>query len=78
MAIQPLREHPLLKGKKLIGRGMFSAVFETGPDTVLKLTVDSVNYALLVGPARMIGAHFPHVLEDQGGGWQQSRSGVFV
>jgi hypothetical protein len=60
--------HPLLKDKKPIGRGVFSAVFEgTRKNTVLKMTVDDISYCLLndwtVGVKHR---HFPRVIENHG------------
>lgn len=64
--MRDLRQLPELKGKKLIGRGMFSAVFEgSTPDTVLKMTVDSVGYWLLNCCAAGVGGeHFPKVIKN--------------
>lgn len=65
-AMRDLRQLPELKDKKLIGRGMFSAVFEgSRPDTVLKMTVDSVGYWLLnCCAAGVSGDHFPRVIKN--------------
>jgi hypothetical protein len=60
---QALR-HPLLTGKKSIGRGCFSAVFEGGKNTVLKLTADSVNYKMLNSFDCVRRRHFPKVVAD--------------
>lgn len=64
--MRDLRQLPELKGKKLIGRGMFSAVFEgSTPDTVLKMTVDSVGFWLLnCCAAGVSGEHFPEVVKN--------------
>ena len=60
--------HPLLAGRKVIGRGAFSLVFEgTKKNTVLKLTVDSCNYFMLNCWAyRVEHRHFPRVVERHG------------
>lgn len=39
------QSHPALKGRKLIGSGQYSGVFESdNPDTVLKLSIDEASY----------------------------------
>lgn len=43
--VKEARRHKPLEGKQIIGRGVFSAVFEgTRKNTVLKLTVDDIAY----------------------------------
>jgi hypothetical protein len=66
--VKSAMNHPLLKDKKPIGRGVFSAVFEgTRKNTVLKMTVDDISYCLLndctVGVKHR---HFPRVIENHG------------
>lgn len=57
--------HPLLEGKKMIGRGVFSMVFEgTRKNTVLKMTVDNLGYMMLNDRVSGIRhKHFPKVVE---------------
>lgn len=58
-------KHPLLQGKKRLGRGVFSLVFEgSRPDTVYKMTVDNYNYLVLNGNAATDNEHFPTVVND--------------
>lgn len=66
--VQAVMRDPLLKGKKMIGRGMFAAVFEgCRPNTVIKLTADSAGYWLLNdGCMRVKHWHFPRVKENFG------------
>jgi hypothetical protein len=61
-------QHPTIKGKKPIGRGVFSAVFEgSKPDRVAKLTVDPLSYWMLNDPyVGLSGKHFPKVFENSG------------
>jgi hypothetical protein len=58
--------HPLLQGKKLLGRGNFSAVFEgTRPNTALKLTVDGPSYWMANDKVtRVTHRHFTRVHDD--------------
>lgn len=60
---QALR-HPLLAGGKLIGRGVFSAIFEGNNNSVMKLTADSVNYRMLNGDSCVKHRHFPKVVAN--------------
>jgi hypothetical protein len=66
--VQAALRHPLLEGKKLIGRGVFSMVFEgTRKNTVLKMTVDNIGYYAfndwVVGCRHR---HFPRVVHSEG------------
>lgn len=60
--------HPLLEGKKPIGRGCFSAIFEgTRKNTVLKLTVDDIGYWLFnCWAAKVEHRHFPRIIDSHG------------
>ena len=58
-----IRSHPALQGKKQIGRGFYSVVFDNG-DTVLKLTADAHHYDLLQFYAE--GKSFPAVVQNHG------------
>jgi hypothetical protein len=64
-AAKVVRRMPELEGKKSIGRGMFSAVFDgSRPDRVWKMTVDSVGYWLLNCCAYGVsGSHFPKLYQ---------------
>lgn len=61
-------KHEALKGKKLIGRGAFSMVFEgSKPNTVYKVTLDDVNYWMLNCCAAGVShKHFPKVYNNFG------------
>lgn len=60
--------HPLLAGKKPIGRGVFSAVFEgTKIGRVLKMTVDDIGYWLFNDRVAAVShRHFPRITNDFG------------
>lgn len=58
-----ISRHPALRGKKQIGRGFYSIVFDNG-DTVLKLTADAHHYDLLQFYAE--GKSFPKVINNYG------------
>lgn len=62
------RQHPAIKGKKLLATGQFSAVYEgSTPDTVHKLTVDPAAYWLFNdGVVGVAGKHFPKTVNDFG------------
>ena len=66
--VQSALRHPLLEGKKLIGRGVFSMVFEgTRKNTVLKMTVDDIGYYAFNDWA--VGCrhrHFPRIIQSEG------------
>jgi hypothetical protein len=55
--IKQARQHEAIRGKKIMARGAFSAVFDNG-DTVLKLTLD--QYAYMLGTDQVIGCHSQH------------------
>lgn len=65
-AVKMALRHPLLEGKKPIGRGVFSAVFEgTRKNTVLKLTVDDIGYWLFNDWAVGVNhRHFPRIIKS--------------
>nr|EKU0941006.1 hypothetical protein [Acinetobacter baumannii] len=61
--------HSALKGKKLIARGQFSGVYESGnSDTVLKLSIDAMGYESLFGPYSLSreSNHFTRPIRDFG------------
>lgn len=67
MAVRRLRRLPMLQGKKRIGKGHFSIVFEDTPDTVIKVTTDQAHHAMLTNESYGLrGDHFPRVVEDFG------------
>ena len=61
--IKRAMQHEAIKGKKPIGRGAFSLVFDgSKPSTVYKLTVDRIGYWMLnCDAAKVEGKHFPKV-----------------
>lgn len=58
--------HPRLKGKRMLARGHFAAVFDGGPDTILKLTRDPLQYAVAADPYHPEGPYFPRLVESYG------------
>jgi len=66
--VKQARKHEVLVGKKPIGRGTFSAVFDgTRKNTVLKMTVDDSAYWLLNDWAVCVNHwHFPRVVKNYG------------
>ncbi|WP_323016401.1 hypothetical protein [Castellaniella sp.] len=61
-----LRQHPLLKGKKLIGRGLMSGVFDCDDECVYVVTCDRAKYLFYQELCDGKHAFFPKVLEDHG------------
>lgn len=64
--VKAARRHAAIIGKKLLGRGSFCAVFDSGK-TVHKLTLD--RYAYMMGTDQVIGCsgeHFTRVLYNHG------------
>jgi hypothetical protein len=66
--VAAVRRNPALRGKKVLARGTFGAIFDgSRPDTVFKLTLDGMHHAYLTdgcfGPS---GPHAPLVVEDVG------------
>lgn len=58
------KNHPILKGKKLIASGMFSGVFEgNSPNTVLKLTICPATHSMLT---EIDDVHSPKLIKDYG------------
>jgi len=61
--------HVALKGKKLIARGQFSGVYESGnSDTVLKLSIDAMGYESIFGSNALSreSNHFTQPIRDFG------------
>lgn len=65
---QTLQEFEAIKGKKIIGRGVFSVVFEgSRKNTVIKVTADPMSYWMLNCYAYGVThRHFPKVKNDFG------------
>lgn len=62
-----LPEHPLLQGRKELGRGEFSIVIDKGDDeAVYKVVMCPATYAFLASPERPVGDHYPKVFADHG------------
>lgn len=66
MAIR--KSHKALQGRKLIGSGMFSGIFESGdPNTVLKLTTCAATYQMLTDSTLGIDdIHSPKIIKNYG------------
>ena len=63
----PVPEHPLLDGKKEIGRGEYSIVLDKGDgERVYKVITSPADYFLLTADDRPQGPHFPIVYCDHG------------
>lgn len=66
--------HPLLRGKRALARGTFSAVFEgASPTTVLKLTLDRSHYAYMTDYLAPQGVFKPRLVQDFGAIGQTTR-----
>jgi hypothetical protein len=64
--VQAARRHDAIRGKKIMARGAFSAVFDNG-DTIHKLTLDKHAYMMACdGAANLSGEHFTRVVADHG------------
>lgn len=57
----PVPEHPLLSGKREIGRGRFSIVLDAGPERVYKIVTHPDEYLYYTADDRPQGPHFPIV-----------------
>lgn len=63
----PVPAHPLLEGKKEIGRGQHSIVLDKGDgERVYKLVTSPADYWLHTAADRPRGKHFPIVYADHG------------
>lgn len=63
----PVPAHPLLEGKREIGRGEYSIVLDKGDgERVYKIVSSPADYFLLTADDRPKGAHFPIVFADHG------------
>lgn len=56
--------HPLIRGRKVIGKGCFSTVFDNG-STVLKLTIDDYSHHFL-GDYRLNSVYMPRKTHSWG------------
>lgn len=63
--VRKARNHPVLRDKPVMARGVFSAVFNRGR-SVAKLTVDPLSYALLSSQRLSKNVHFPKVVNRYG------------
>jgi hypothetical protein len=60
-------DHPLLRGRRELGRGEFSVVIDKGDDlAVYKVVMCPATYAFLASPDRPVGDHYPRVFADHG------------
>lgn len=58
LGVRQARQHPCIRNKPLMGRGVFSAVFNKHR-SVAKLTLDPLSYALLSNEKLSRNPHFP-------------------
>lgn len=67
-----------LTADRRIGRGAFCAVYEAGPDAVLKLTADSIQYESVRD--YLWGDHYPALLGDDHGyaGEQSNEQSLYL
>lgn len=63
----PVPPHPLLDGKKEIGRGEYSIVLDKGDgERVYKIVSSPADYFLYTAEDRPLGVHFPVTYADHG------------
>jgi hypothetical protein len=66
----PVPAHPLLDGRRELGRGEYTIVLEgdtvDGQERVFKLVSDPTDYAYYTAADRPTGTHFPVVYADHG------------
>jgi hypothetical protein len=63
----PVPAHPLLAGKREIGRGEYSIVLDKGDgERVYKICTSPADYVYYTAPDRPLGEHFPQVFADHG------------
>lgn len=74
-------DHPLLNGRKEIGRGESTIVLDgdivDGQEHVFKVLSSPTDYAYYTAPDRPIGTHFPIVYADHGTVGRSSRGFPF-
>lgn len=77
----PVPDHPLLNGRKEIGRGENTIVLEAdsvdGRERVYKVLSDPTDYAYYTAEDRPTGPHFPIVFADHGTAGKSSRGFPF-
>lgn len=77
----PIPEHPLLQGRKEIGRGESTIVVEAdtvdGQERVFKILSSPTDYAYYTAEDRPLGRHFPVVFGDHGIAGPSSRGYPF-
>lgn len=77
----PVPEHPLLKGRKEIGRGENTIVLDgdvvDGQEHVYKVLSSPTDYAYYTADDRPTGPHFPIVYADHGAAGRSSRGFPF-
>lgn len=77
----PIPDHPLLKGRKEIGRGENTIVLDgdvvDGQERVFKVLSSPTDYAYYTAPDRPTGSHFPVVYADHGTAGRSSRGFPF-
>lgn len=77
----PVPDHPLLAGRKELGRGENTIVLEAdtvdGQERVFKVLSDPTDYAYYTAPDRPTGPHFPVVFADHGTAGKSSRGYPF-
>jgi hypothetical protein len=77
----PIPDHPLLKGRKEIGRGESTIVVEAdtvdGQERVFKILSSPTDYAYYTADDRPTGRHFPIVFADHGTAGRSSRGYPF-
>lgn len=77
----PVPDHPLLTGRKEIGRGESTIVLDAGvvdgQERVYKVLSSPTDYAYYTAPDRPTGRHFPVVFADHGTAGRSSRGFPF-
>lgn len=77
----PIPEHPLLNGRKEIGRGESTIVVDgdivEGQERVYKILSSPTDYAYYTADDRPTGRHFPVVFADHGTAGRSSRGFPF-
>ena len=77
----PVPDHPLLNGRKEIGRGESTIVLEgdtiDGQERVFKVLSSPTDYAYYTADDRPTGRHFPVVFADHGKAGRSSRGFPF-
>lgn len=77
----PVPDHPLLAGRKEIGRGENTIVLDgdvvDGQERVFKVLSSPTDYAYYTAPDRPTGRHFPVVYADHGTAGRSSRGFPF-